>query len=111
MPPTTYTLAPASGWDSFSRSRELEECIWESLDRERPEDPWQYYNFTSKTSVWDSDVIGVPNQLSVTYASGRVSEIAFRVTESSSAHFREISALKDRLKVEFQLEETVEKES
>ncbi|RYD45808.1 MAG: hypothetical protein EOP83_30680 [Verrucomicrobiaceae bacterium] len=111
MSPTTFILAPVAGWDSFPRSRELERYFDDFFDRERSEEPWCYYGFTSNTAIWDSDDTENKNYVFVTYASDRVSEVAFVMTECSGIHYREIKDLKERLKAEFGLEEAREKES
>ncbi len=49
MSTRSVTLAPAGGWDAFTRSPEVEELVWELLAG------WHYMNPTSKTSVWESD--------------------------------------------------------
>ena len=42
-------MTPAQGWDSFTRSEDVEELVWEVLAG------WHYMNPTAKTSVWESD--------------------------------------------------------
>lgn len=110
MPQTTLILTPASGWNSFSRSHELARYIDDFFDRERPDDPWRYYGFTSNTAIWDSDDTERHNYVVVTYSLDRVSEVAFVMTECPGIYYREIEDLKKRLKAEFGLEEAREKE-
>lgn len=42
-------MAPARGWESFTKSAEVEELAWEMLAT------WHFMNPTAKTSVWESD--------------------------------------------------------
>jgi hypothetical protein len=43
-------LSPKEGWPDFSSSKELIELLWDSL----PRSSWEYYNFTSDSSIWAS---------------------------------------------------------
>ena len=41
-------VSPKKGWSNFYSSKELIELIWDSL----PRSTWEYYNFTSDSSIW-----------------------------------------------------------
>ena len=45
----SVTLAPAGGWEAFTRSAEVDELAWEILAG------WHYMNPTSSTSIWESE--------------------------------------------------------
>ena len=44
-------VSPKGGWSDFCSSDELIKMVWDSLSRTT----WEYYNFTSKSSIWAND--------------------------------------------------------
>ncbi|MCL1063057.1 hypothetical protein MK852_13065 [Shewanella benthica] len=41
-------VSPKGGWSNFYSSDELIKLVWDSL----PKSSWEYYNFTSDSSIW-----------------------------------------------------------
>jgi hypothetical protein len=41
-------VSPKGDWSDFCSSKELIKLVWDSL----PRSTWEYYNFTSDSSIW-----------------------------------------------------------
>ncbi len=106
----TLTLAPPGGWERFSETARLEAAIWAALPLDDRRARWRYYNFTSTSSIWDSD-LAEQNwlMLDVRHADdGRrtVEELVVEMTPSSSLCGDQLKALVEKLAAEFDLRAT-----
>lgn len=101
----TRTLEPPEGWEQFADTKRLEATIWLALPLSDRGGSWRYYNFTSTSSIWDSDL---PEQnwlvLSVRQADdGRrtVEELVIETTTSEGRCVAQLEALVQKLAEEF----------
>jgi hypothetical protein len=98
-------LSPLGGWKDFPHAERLEEVVWSALLLTDHGGPWCYYNFTSTSSIWDSDT-PERNWLSLTRrhsAEGPpvIEELLVELTPSAHPCHAQLEALLQRLQDEF----------
>jgi hypothetical protein len=96
MKPISYQLTPTNGWDAFTKSEHsaLLDHIWAHLPIGDDDNQWFYYNFTSTTSLFDSD--NQPSgSLFIEYdkTGENVEDIQIHFGGSASHHATELEAL------------------
>jgi hypothetical protein len=63
-------FVPVGGWQSFAGSEALTDALWNGL----PADKWDYLNFVSSSSIWESRQDG--SMVSVDYEGDRIVHFA-----------------------------------
>ena len=101
----TRTLAPPGGWEQFADAKRLEAQIWSDLPLTDRNGRWRYYNFTSTSSIWDSDLLE-QNWLVLSVRQSddghrMVEELVIETTPSASPCAAQLEALVQKLAEEF----------
>lgn len=101
----TRTLAPPEGWEHFADVSRLEATIWSALPLSDRNGSWRYSNFTSSSSIWDSD-LSEQNWLVLSIRQSddglrTVEELVIETTATASPCGAQLDALIQRLAGEF----------
>jgi hypothetical protein len=97
-------LKPPDGWEDFPHTEPLEATVWAALPLVEQGGVWRYYNLTSTSCIWDSDM---PDRnwlsLSLRRRAGRTSvdELVVELTPSAHPSHAQLEALVRRLDAEF----------
>ena len=105
----TYDLAPEAGWGSF-RSAAILDAIWAQLTLVENGGDWRYYNFTSTSSVFDSDTDDV-NRITIEFAelpsdtrnTQQIQSMMVELDDAAILHYNGLLQLIDTLRSEFGL--------
>ncbi len=49
-------MRPKEGWSDFKESEIISDLIWNILQTRDTGGMWEYYNFTSDTSIWSQSI-------------------------------------------------------
>jgi hypothetical protein len=104
----SYDLLPPQGWEAFVRTEEVESFLWDQLHLVERGGIWRYYNFTSGSSIWDSDTTpgqsvcldyaNIPNETPLQFE-----HLTFVLTADDSEHYRQLVSVAHHLVSHFGL--------